>query len=241
METLSKNKIKWIRSLHLKKNRDSENCFIVEGEKMVAEILKEQIERVVCYVSTEPKSTNLRDTYLCDEKSMSQISQLKTASTHLVVVRKPTLTVSNPKVTLVVDGVQDPGNMGTIIRTADWFGIDNIVCSNETVDVFNPKVIQSTMGSIFRIPITYVDLKTFLSAAKRPVYGALLDGKPIDTTVFEEDAILVVGNEGKGITAELANKIEHPVLIPGFGAAESLNVSVATGILLYHYRSSLTS
>lgn len=241
METLSKNKIKWIRSLRLKKNREKENCFIVEGDKMVQEILQDQAESVICYVSTGPISTSVRETYVCDSKSMTMISQLKTASHHLVVVKKPEFNSVHPKITLVIDGVQDPGNIGTIIRTADWFGIDNIVCSHETVDIYNSKVVQSTMGSLFRIPITYNDIADYLTNDTRPKYGALLSGSSITTMKFEEKAIIVVGNEGNGISSDIEKLIDKAVLIPGFGKAESLNVSVATGILLHHYRQSLIS
>lgn len=131
---------------------------------------------------------------------------------------------------LVLDEIQDPGNLGTIIRTADWFGIKNIICSNTTVDAFNPKTAQSTMGSLSRIDIFYTDLDEFLSSAKLPIYGALLNGENIYKTNWGKEGLVLMGNEGHGISESLVKKITVPVTIPNFGNAESLNVAVATSI-----------
>ncbi len=136
---------------------------------------------------------------------------------------------------LALDEIQDPGNLGTIIRLADWFGVKNIVCSRNTADCFNPKVVQATMGSLFRVNIVYEDLKTFIEAKNLPVFGAFLEGKSIYKSSLSPKGILVLGNEGKGISSEIEKCITQKITIPRFGEAESLNVSVATGILLSEF------
>ena len=136
---------------------------------------------------------------------------------------------------LVLDGIQDPGNMGTIIRTAHWFGIDTIICSPDCADVFQPKVVQASMGSIFSVAVVYKNLEDFFAENTKPVYGALLNGQPVNTVTAATDAIILIGSEGKGIRLNLIPFITHPVTIPGFSDAESLNAAVATGILLYSF------
>lgn len=232
VQSLSKNKIKWIRSLRMKKHRDQEGCFVLEGEKMVQEAIHERPEDILCLCTTDAEMIFSGECYLVSEAEMKAISGLSTPASLLAVIRMPVFPETKANFILAIDGVQDPGNMGTIIRTADWFGVDRIVCSKETVDVFNSKVIQSTMGSIFRVPVSYTDLSNFISESELPVYGALLEGKSMRNITFEPQGILLVGNEGKGISQSLLPWIDHPVLIPGKGGAESLNVAVATGILL---------
>ncbi len=232
MDSLSKNKIKWIRSLRLKKNRDREQCFVLEGEKMVLEVLSEQPENVLCLCVERDPPEFAGEMYTVSHQIMKEISSFVTPHKYLAVVRMPQFEEKNDNLVLVVDSVQDPGNMGTILRTADWFGVDRVVCSRETVDVFNPKVIQSTMGSVFRVPVEYTDLAHYLAGSTLPVYGALLEGASMYEYHFKGRGILVVGNEGKGIDPGLHQYINHPVHIPGKGGAESLNVAVATGILL---------
>ena len=134
------------------------------------------------------------------------------------------------KFSILLDGVQDPGNMGTIIRTADWFGIKNVICSKDTVDVYNPKVVQATMGSLARVRLTYCDLNEFLHQSELPAYGALLNGDNIYQTDFGTEGFLIMGNEGNGISAEIQQLISHKVTIPRIGEAESLNVAIATAI-----------
>jgi TrmH family RNA methyltransferase len=232
MDALSKNKIKWIRSLRLKKNRDTEGLFIVEGAKMVQEILTYGNATVQCIITTDSSLPNSANTYVTDTATMKTLSGLNTPSSLLAVVEKPKFSLESSVWTLALDGVQDPGNMGTIIRTADWFGITEIVCSVNTVDCFNPKVVQSTMGSIFRVRVRYENLDAYLNNEERPVYGALLEGKNMHDFQNPEKGVLLMGNEGKGISEDLLERISHPIHIPGKGGAESLNVSVATGILL---------
>lgn len=232
MDALSKNKIKWIRSLRLKKNRDAEGLFVVEGTKIVLELLEGNLARVECLVTTDKHYNLEHEAQLTDEATMKSISGLTTPGTLLAVVRKPELATEDVNWTLALDGVQDPGNMGTIIRTADWFGIKEIVCSINTVDCFNPKVVQATMGSIFRVRVRYEELTSFFKNDVRPVFGALLEGENMHTIESPQKGILLMGNEGNGISEELVPYITHPVHIPGKGGAESLNVAVATGILL---------
>ncbi len=235
MENLSKNKIKLIRSLRLKKNRDSEQLFVVEGEKIVHELLAENADMIE-FICTTDNHFSFDRCYHTDERGMKAISSQKNPGNLLAVVRFPQHENNEGNLILALDGIQDPGNMGTIIRTAEWFGISSIVCSKETVDCFNPKVVQSTMGSLFRMSIEYVDLNDYLSESDLPVYGALLDGVDMYTTPIQEKAILVIGNEGNGISESIKEQVTHPILIPKYGAAESLNAAMATGIILAEYK-----
>ena len=239
MSGLSKNKIKWIRSLHLKKNRDEFGLFLVEGEKMVTEALREFPEIIKeVYTSDHLETFDYKGTVeLISDAELSQLSTLKTPNKTLAVLRKLVkvdASISEGLI-LVLDGVQDPGNMGTILRTADWFGVKMIVCSEDTADIYNPKVIQASMGSMLRMDVKYTALDTFLSSCQLPIYGALLEGKNVYNIALVKNAVLVMGNEGKGIRPNIQTYINSPIHIPGFGEAESLNVAVATGILLSEF------
>jgi TrmH family RNA methyltransferase len=237
---LSKNKIKWIRSLHLKKNRDEFGLFLVEGEKMVTEALREFPEIIEeVYTTCALESYHYKGSIeLISDAELSQLSTLKTPNKTIAVLRKPAKVNSNISegLILVLDGVQDPGNMGTILRTADWFGIKTVVCSEDTADIFNPKVIQASMGSVLRMNVIYTVLETFLSTCHLPIYGALLEGENVYSTTLKKTGVLVMGNEGKGIRPNVKAYINTPIHIPGFGKAESLNVAVATGILLSEFK-----
>ncbi len=239
MSGLSKNKIKWIRSLHLKKNRDELGLFLVEGEKMVGEALSEYPEMIdYVYATAQFQLPSFsKEIELITEDELVQISSLKTPNKALAILRKPK--TSAPTLTsgliLVLDGVQDPGNMGTILRTADWFGVKTIVCSEDTADIFNPKVIQASMGSVLHMNVVYTTLETFLSTCDLPIYGALLEGENVYRTSLKKTGVLVMGNEGKGIRPSVRAFINTPIHIPGFGKAESLNVAVATGVLLSEF------
>lgn len=235
LETLSKNKIKWIRSLRLKKNRDLEQLFIVEGEKMVLELVSKHPELIDCIVSNNRDFSYNGSLFYADNKSMSQISSLKTPNQLLAVVKKNIKQSKESKFILVLDGVQDPGNMGTILRTADWFNIDEIICSENTVDIYNSKVVQSSMGAIFRIPTTYCNLVQYLQDSKHRVYGALLEGDNIYSKTFKREGIIIMGNEGKGISEEVKPFIKESIHIPRFGESESLNVAVSTAIILSEF------
>lgn len=239
MQGLSKNKIKWIRSLQLKKNRDELNLFVVEGDKMVNEALescKENIE-FLCFT----KSSDLNDlqlpfeAVLITDDELKSISSLKTPNKSLVILKKTTSKDTISDFSIALDSIQDPGNMGTILRLADWFGVQKIWCSKETVDCYNPKVVQASMGAIFRINVEYCDLAQFLSTTSETVFGALLEGESIYKKKVHPKGILVLGNEGNGISQQILPFINEPITIPRFGKAESLNVSVATGILLSEF------
>jgi TrmH family RNA methyltransferase len=167
---------------------------------------------------------------------MERLSQFNSAPTLIGIFHEPSSKVfDSTERVLVLENIQDPGNLGTIIRTADWFGIKQIVCSEDTVNCFNSKVIQSSMGSAFRIPVFYENLEDFLPKLNSTIHGALLDGKNIAEVDPNEIKILIMGNEGKGISDSLQKHINQAVTIPGYGQAESLNVSIATGIFLYHW------
>lgn len=240
MEPISKAKIKWVRSLQLKKTREELRLFVVEGEKMVLEGLSSPLAPELVIVHKE--HTSLLDgsdncpVYTAGNSDMEQLSGLKTPNKLIAVFRKPEFTEVSSGIRLVLDGVQDPGNMGTIMRLADWFGIPEIICSNATVDCFNPKVVQASMGAIFRIRVSYTDLEAFLKNVTVPVFGALLDGTDYRTAKTAENALLLMGNEGNGISNSLLPFITERVTIPRYGAAESLNVATATAILLAELR-----
>lgn len=237
---LSANKIKFIKSLQLKKNRIENGHFVAEGEKIVSEALAFVPESVLCVYHTADFVFDNEDIphEIISDKELGRISGLKSPNKCLALIRtdfKPKVSVNN-KGTLVLDGIQDPGNFGTIIRTADWFGIQRIICSEDTVDSFNPKVLQSTMGSIFHIEISYTNLLKFLGNIDKNIYGAVLDGKSLSKNIFEEDPIIVLGNESKGISNIIKELITNPVTIDKIGFAESLNVGIAAGIILSNWR-----
>ena len=240
MSELSKNKIKWLRSLHSKKSRDSENAYILEGEKMVLEAIQFKPEDLIFIAYTKgfifPTLSNSIETIEVSEKELTQISTLKTPNKAFAVLKKSTneSEIKNGLI-IAIDNVQDPGNLGTILRIADWFGIDSIICSSDTVDCYNPKVVQASMGAILRIEVQYVDLFQTLRKYKGKIYGAVLGGKNMYTSKLQFEGILLMGNEGKGISPEIQQLITEPISIPGFGHAESLNVSIATGILVAEF------
>jgi len=241
LETISIQKIKWIKSLHLKKNREKENLFLVEGEKIVNELIQlhpNSIRLIVCLDSFIEKSNELKSLpshsiLKGNVEIMERISTLSSASTVLAVVEKfESSPIDFSSKTILLDGIQDPGNLGTIIRTADWFGINQIICSPNTVDFYNPKTLQATMGSFLRVKVHYTDLKVFIEKCNKSIFGALMDGIPYQEIKNSEMDVLLLGNEGKGISSELISLIDKPITISGKGNAESLNVGVACGILL---------
>lgn len=239
MQSLSKNKIKWIRSLQLKKNRDELGLFIVEGEKMVHEAIEnfsQQIDFLVVTKFSSIKTDNVSfEVAIATDEELKSISTLKNPNKSLVVLKLPARRRIETNFRIALDGIQDPGNLGTILRLADWFDVKEIICSKETVDVYNPKVVQASMGAIFRIKVTYCDLEDYLKKTKETIFGALLEGQNIYKKSVEPKGILVLGNEGNGISEKIIPFITEPITIPRFGQAESLNVSVATGILLSEF------
>lgn len=233
---LSISQKKQVNFLKQKKFRTTFNSFIIEGVKMIEELLLSDYEVETIYATADWSDDNLEiDCVIVSEKELGQISSLKTPNKVLAVVKQKESVTANfsTNLTIALDKLQDPGNMGTIIRTADWFGIDTIVCSKDSVDIYNPKVLQATMGSFFRVNIVYVDLPEFFNSNKAlTVYGALLDGENIyQKTLIEKGAVLLMGNESKGISNELLPFVTERVMIPNFGKAESLNVATATAIL----------
>lgn len=241
VEVISKAKIKWLRSLQQKKNREQEQVFVVEGEKMVLEGLELCSDDLVCLVVHKDAHALIARfrtsaVFSAGSTEMEQISSFRTPNKLIAVFKRPTAAHTSGAFRIALDSVQDPGNMGTILRLADWFGIQSVICSHETVDCYNPKVIQASMGAIFRIRVHYTDLHSYLSQAGVPVYGALLNGTNYSTVEYAHNGILLMGNEGNGISESLLPLVTTAVTIPKVGQAESLNVAAATAILLAEAR-----
>lgn len=200
----------------------------------LAETQPELIEEIFCFKDFDFTHSTLPITY-CSKTELEQLSAFNTPNKLIAVVRSFQLRAQKEDFILALDGIQDPGNMGTILRAADWFGVDKVVCSEDTVDLFNEKVIQASMGSIFRVPVEVCNLESYLSDSKTSVYGAFLEGENVYKIPLQKPAILVMGNEGKGIRPAIENCITDRITIPSFGKAESLNVGVATSILLSEF------
>ena len=233
---VTKSELKYIQSLSDKKVRLETGCFIAEGVKLVGEMIAAgyPLKAVYALDSWESPDTSIEVTRI-EAFELEKMSMLQTPNQVLAVAMMPqkegTLDLAG-QLLLVLDGIQDPGNMGTIIRTADWFGITQIVASEDTVDVYNPKVIGATMGSFMRVSVTYKNLQEWMPTVKLPVYGALLEGENIFTTNAVKEGLLVIGSEGKGIRENILDLITHPVTIPKIGGAESLNAGIAAGIIV---------
>jgi TrmH family RNA methyltransferase len=243
---ISKSQISFIKSLHQKKIRKEHGLFIVEGLKSIQEFINSEyvVDSVYCTENLMPKLDNLSRKIKpvgITESELSRISALSTPQAILAVVQIPQQTDLNIKkldgsFILALDGVQDPGNLGTIIRTADWFGLNTILCSKDTAEVYNPKVVQASMGSLSRVNIIYTDLGDVFSKINIPVYGAVLNGKSIYETDFGQEGIILLGNEGNGISEDLIEKINYPITIPRYGKAESLNVAISASIFCSELR-----
>lgn len=249
---LSKNKIKFIRSLEQKKNRRQENAFIAEGHKTVGDLLLAGFQPLLIVHTEEWKKPvslphDIEVIPVSDEE-LRKASLLLHPQQVIAVFKLPkTCTNLNNSLplndlVLCLDGVQDPGNLGTIIRTADWFGIKHIVCSPQSADAFAPKVVQATMGSIARVQVHYTELTPFLKSLPEgtPVYGTFLDGKNLYHEQLKPHGIIIMGNEGNGISSEIGKLVTHRLLIPTYpedaDTAESLNVSIATAIICAEFR-----
>ena len=243
---ITKAEIKLITSLRHKKYRDEEQLFVVEGEKMMEELVNSHFTIQKLYTTAAPQAAFAFSVEQIGETEMKKVSALKTSSSFLAVVHQPAISDAAPipldDLVLAIDDVQDPGNLGTIIRLADWFGIRHLVCSLHTVDCYNPKVVQASMGAIFRTKISYLDLPAFIAqvATKAPVYGTFLDGINIYETSLAPKAVLVMGNESTGISEAVARQISSRLLIPSFPrnrkGSESLNVAVSTAIACAEFR-----
>ncbi len=240
-----KSEIQLVRSLADKRARVEYGLFLAEGDKLITELVESDFNVKKIY-SLEGHFQGDNVEWVAPSE-MSRISQLKSANSSVAVVEIPhySLDVESLKdeLTLVLDGVQNPGNLGTIIRLADWFGIKNIICSPTSADCYNPKVVQATMGAILRVKTFYCDLVKFLHEAQSldiPTYGTLLDGENIYNAPLSKSGIIVMGSEGQGVSEEVQALLSHRLLIPPFPAdrcgSESLNVSVATSIICSEFR-----
>jgi TrmH family RNA methyltransferase len=238
MRMINKNELKYIQSFAHKKHWAEESVFMIEGPKMMEELMASEFVIRQAYATKEWIETQpFKPHYVTEvaDFELDKMTQLQKANQVIALVeKKQSHTPINLKgqLTLLLDGIQDPGNLGTIIRTADWFGLNQIIVSADTASCYNPKVVQSTMGSILRVEVIVADLAELIQSSKMPIYGALLEGKSIQTTELAKEGLLLIGNESKGIRSPLLSMITYPITIPKYGAAESLNAAVATGIIL---------
>ncbi|MFD0862705.1 TrmH family RNA methyltransferase [Sungkyunkwania multivorans] len=240
---VSKNEIKIITSLQQKKYRSLHGLFVAEGPKVITELLQANFTPEKIYATATDLFANHLDLLqIITDTQLKKISSLKTPNRCLALFRIPEMIPQEDEgLTVVLDDVRDPGNLGTIIRLCDWFGVHQLVCSVNTVDCYNPKVVQATMGSLARVAVIYSELSTYLERTKRPVFGAFMDGDNVYRTTLPTAANLVMGNEANGISTKIAALIDKRIAIPRFGSVqktESLNVATATGILLSEFRRS---
>jgi RNA methyltransferase, TrmH family len=243
---LSKSKISFIKSLQVKKYRQEEQCFLIHGAKTVDETLASDFE-ILTLLGTEDFLKSIEGTIIgkvkeiieVSEKELTSVGSVETNNSALAVVKMPEQKAPRLLPTefyLLLDDIRDPGNLGTIIRTAEWFGINTIIASAETTDVYNPKVISATMGSFLRVNMFYTSLTEFLSDTSMPVYGTFLKGENIHDVKFQKGGMIVIGNESKGISPGVEKFVTNRITIPRFGNAESLNASTATAIVLDNLR-----
>jgi RNA methyltransferase, TrmH family len=247
---ISASEIKWVKQAGQKKFRRQDNVFIVEGDKIVKELRAsgwktEKLYAVESWINSQSDPSGITQV---SEKELERMSSLATPNKALAVVKIPERNIRqvpvNNKIILVLDNLQDPGNMGTIIRTADWFGVDTIICSENSADVYNPKVIQATMGSFMRVNVYYENLSEFLQSLpdQHPVLGASLDGENLNQLEPSRQMVLIIGNESRGISQEVLTFVNQKVKIPLWDAEnriskpESLNAAMATGIILHTLR-----
>lgn len=248
---ISKNQIKFVHSFAKKKTRDEHQLFLAEGVKILRDILPFFDAEFICATEEafdEIKSVAKTHVEKATSAEIEKMTLLQSPPKALALLRIPQhkldyASISNSLI-LALDGVQDPGNVGTILRIADWFGIHTVLCSQQTADVYNPKTIQATMGAVARVKVSYVDLpatlQTLKNEYKMPVYGTFLDGKNMYETTLTSNGIIVMGNEGNGVTPEIDRISDHRLYIPNYPAgaptSESLNVSVATAIVCAEFR-----
>ena len=237
---VSKSQIKLITSLGQKKYRQKNGLFVAEGIKVIKELLNSDFQLEKLFASEAIFDVSEDQFIFAEERELKKISFLKTPQTALALFKIPQQKLEVlDDLTLVLDGVRDPGNLGTIIRLCDWFGVKNLVCSKDTVDCFNPKVIQSTMGSITRVNVVYKNLAEFLQSQDLVSYGTFMEGENVYQKKLQQKAVLVMGNEANGISPEIEQLISEKISIPQFGQSqetESLNVATATAIFLSEFR-----
>ena len=238
---VSKNQIKLITSLQQKKYRKQEQLFFVEGVKGVQELLDSNFELHELFTTkSDFMAIDRSKVHTITESELRKISVLTTPNSCLAVFRIPKAIAYEQKgLIIALDDVRDPGNLGTIIRLCDWFGVKTLFCSEESVDVYNPKVVQATMGSISRVNVVYGNLEQFITDAKLPVFGTFMDGATIYKEKLPTEGIIVMGNEANGISKPIENLVSKRIAIPRFGdlqATESLNVATATAIILSEFK-----
>ncbi len=238
---LSKNQIKLITSLDKKKYRTKHQLFVVEGVKSIQEFLNSDFELNELFAVEDRFQAAGSKTNLITETELKKISFLSTPNKALATFRIPNpKPISNVGLNLALDNINDPGNLGTIIRLCDWFGIKDMICNLKTVDCYNPKVVQASMGSLTRVNITYLDLYDYLKDGKiSPLYGAFMNGDSVYTSEIENKGILILGNEANGINSTIEEFVTHRISIPQFNQSkktESLNVATATAIMLSEFR-----
>ncbi len=232
---LTHNEIKFINALQRKKERTENGLFVVEGVKMIEELLQSDYQIETLY-STSDTFTQHSFSKKVNKSQLDRISNFSKANEALALVRIPKETNPNTDETSVIlEDINDPGNLGTIIRTANWFGINQIICTPNSVDCYNPKVVSATMGAIFRTKIFYTDIQNYLSNSHLPSYGALLEGETLSNTNFKKPCNLVFGSESHGLSKKTTELIDHKITIQGTGASESLNLGIAVGIFCNHF------
>jgi len=239
---VSRSQLKYIQSLGQKKYRDEEGVFVAEGPKLVKELIESDVELTQVYALNEWIEDNkdlLRSVNVTaiNETELERTSQLKTPNKVIAIVKK--FEVNEPgikeRISLVLDTIRDPGNLGTIIRIADWFGVSQIICSTDCADMYNSKVVQATMGSIARVNVFYTDLPVWLKQRSGVrIYAAMLEGKDVTKMSTIKEGLIIIGNESMGINKEVLQYSNEKISIPRKGSAESLNAAVATGIILSH-------
>lgn len=242
---ISKNKIKEIRALERKKNRVAEGLFVAEGPKVVGDLIQRFLPKLLVHTQQWNAPEGEWEDIVVSEEELQRVSFLQHPQQVLAVFRIPDDQHDDfpvDELSLALDGIQDPGNLGTIIRIADWFGIRHVYCSHETADVYNPKVVQAAMGSLARVKVSYVDLKELIASAPAdyPVYGTLLEGNDIYKEQLSANGLIVMGNEGNGISPELRECVNRKLLIPCYQTdathPDSLNVAVATAVTVAEFR-----
>ncbi|WP_329805812.1 TrmH family RNA methyltransferase [Flavobacterium facile] len=237
---VSKNQIKLINSLQQKKYRKLHNLFIAEGKKVIQELIDANFSLEHLFVTKANLFDSRYDSELISDSELKKISALTTANDCLAVFKiKEVSSNSSSGLELALDNIKDPGNMGTIIRLCDWFGISKIVCTEETVDIYNPKVVQATMGSLARVEVLYTNLANYLKATDVAIFGTFMDGENIYKQGLPAKGIIVMGNEANGISEEIESLVTQKISIPRFGSlqqTESLNVATATAVILSEFK-----
>lgn len=238
---ISKGQIKLITGLQQKKYRIKAGLFAAEGPKVIAELEKEGLV-MHSHFTVDNEVAQSDSVFKISELELKKISFLTNANSSLALFEIPKMPpIRTNGLTVVLDAVRDPGNLGTIIRLCDWFDVKQLVCSKDTVDCYNPKVVQATMGSIARVPIHYVDIKKYLESVNVPIYAGMMDGVSIYESSLPENAIIILGNEANGVSAEILKTVTQRITIPQFGVrqdTESLNVATATAVLLSEFKRS---